>query len=182
MYKVAISLLKLIFILCKDSKCKLTIHLLLAAESKFLTSFINSFILLLVRSSSFSCEMSESRKYGESWRHSVNSSGRSPILTSFLCAKLSWIAKSLASQVGLEYYLFTSSQFLTLPLIYFTIIKTQIRHGPSCCQFMAPYPFLVLPLLHRRNLLIIKTTNIMYDTKHQQKLLSNKHSLCTYIS
>ena len=56
------------------------LDLLLAAWSKFLTSLINSLILLLVLSNSFSWECKESRKYGESWRHSVNSNGKSPIV------------------------------------------------------------------------------------------------------
>ena len=78
------SIFKLILLIgpsqCAISYKKSMLDLLLAAWSKFLTSLINSLILLLVLSNSFSCECKESLKYGESCRHSVNSNGKSPML------------------------------------------------------------------------------------------------------
>ena len=53
----------------------------MAAESSVLTSLMSSLMACEVRSNSFSWECRESRKYGESCRQSVNSSGRRPIAT-----------------------------------------------------------------------------------------------------
>ena len=58
----------------------LSFFLLLAAWSSVLTSLMSSLMELLVLSNSFSCEWSESRKYGESCKQSVNSKGSRPIL------------------------------------------------------------------------------------------------------
>ena len=55
---------------------------LLAAERSVLTSLMSSLMACEVRSNSFSWECRESRKYGESCRQSVNSSGRRPIVVS----------------------------------------------------------------------------------------------------
>ena len=162
-------------------------------------------MLLLVRSNSFSCEIRESRKYGESWRHSVNSSGRSPMLT-FVCATFSHLKIcSLKGKIFLQYCQSVSLGllFLTLPLYtswprHISLSTQNLDKGTSKprCVISLITLFILIPLLeiflkhfimnhcniwHNTLLEVDYICTALWHMKFRVKVLSLTHEVTCYL-